>query len=157
MLSLIISSIKSLRRWLVGRANLYREAKLILIKIVLPSVPLHILAILNPAQVVLKKIVRAFAHVFWCVLDGNQKGSWIAWSNISKPIGYGSLGIRSLREVIKALHGMLVWSVITSNSIFAQFLKVKYIKNNDVSSFEVKAYHSSRDKLLDNRWSKFCS
>lgn len=57
--------------------------KLTLIKVVLSSTPLHILAVLKPTKVVIDQIEKIFSQFFWGDKEGKSKMIWIKWSRIT--------------------------------------------------------------------------
>lgn len=121
--------------------------KLTLIKSVLSSIPLYTLSILKPPQCVLNRLEKIFSLFFW---DENNK-IWIAWKKIAKPINEGGLGIRSLKEVMDALHAKLAWNIQTSASPFSEFMSAKYLRNPVVQGIS-KQYHSKLWKNICLRW-----
>ncbi|XP_058075727.1 uncharacterized protein LOC131224206 [Magnolia sinica] len=44
-------------------------------------------------------------------VEGKKKTQWVAWSKISRPIEEGGLGVRKLKEVLKALRRKMAWNV----------------------------------------------
>lgn len=119
---------------------LYMGGKIILIQSVLSALPIHILAVLKSPMKVLKRIEKAFSVFFGGDVDKKAKKSWIAWEFI-KPREEDGLGIKSLKEVMQALHAKLTWVALTTDSLLAQFMLAKYVSatGEAISAYSGKA------------------
>lgn len=107
--------------------------KLTLIQVVLGSVPIHILSVLKPPSKNLQSIEKLFSQFFWGEHGGKGKKAWISWKKVTKPREEGGLGIKALAEMMAALHTKLAWNVQTKDSLFAKFLKAKYLQGSGVT------------------------
>ncbi|XP_022883346.1 uncharacterized protein LOC111400141 [Olea europaea var. sylvestris] len=78
---------------------LSKEARLLLLKHVLTSIPLHLISCIKAPFSVIKVINRIFSDFFWGYADGKPKRKWVAWDKICMPFKEGGAGLRSLHEV----------------------------------------------------------
>lgn len=108
-------------------------ARLLLIKIVLSSIPIHILSILRGPKSVIVSLNRCFGNFFWGMKEGKPKKHWRAWDLLCKLVQEGGVGIRSLADVQKALHMKFAWKILTENSLRSRFFKGKYVESNHIS------------------------
>lgn len=70
---------------------------------VLSDLPLHLLFVLKPPMSIIHRIEQAFAHFFWGGGSGKNLKAWIKWSKISRPKEEGGIGLRYLKEMMKAM------------------------------------------------------
>ncbi|VFQ90414.1 unnamed protein product [Cuscuta campestris] len=68
--------------------------RLILIKHVLSSIPLHLMAVHSLPLEVIKLLHKKMASFLWGVKEGIQKHHWIKWNKVCLPKDQGGLGIR---------------------------------------------------------------
>ncbi|XP_058111300.1 uncharacterized protein LOC131254328 [Magnolia sinica] len=86
------------------KAKLLSQAgRTALIKHVLGSIPLHVLAAAEIPKQVLANLNQCFPRFFWGWSNGRRKLPWIAWKKIARPMEEGGLGIRNLQEVVNAM------------------------------------------------------
>lgn len=79
-------------------------SRILLVKHVLQSIPIHCLSILHTPKVVLAKLKNLLSTFFWGVKDGKPKKKWKKWDDLCKPIAEGGIGIRNLHEFQYSLH-----------------------------------------------------
>lgn len=92
--------IDSIHKRLMGWSGKFLSpgGRLLLIKHVLSSIPIHIFAALEPPLGIISAAEKNFSIFFWGSDDaGRRKRSWRAWSSITYPIDENGLGLRSLR------------------------------------------------------------
>ncbi|KAF5444244.1 hypothetical protein F2P56_036732 [Juglans regia] len=103
-------------------------ARLLLIKHVLGSIPIHLLSILQVPKSVIVSLNRCFGNFFWGMKEGKPKKHWRAWDGRCKPVQEGEAGIRNIAETQKELHMKFAWKILTENSQWSRFFKAKYVK-----------------------------
>ncbi|XP_042980144.1 uncharacterized protein LOC122310314 [Carya illinoinensis] len=108
-------------------------ARLILLKQVLQSIPIHCLSILHTPKGVIKKLERLFSTFFWGVRDGRSKKKWKAWEDLCRPVSEGGVGLRKLQEVHTSLHMKLVWNLLHGTSMWSKFFLAKYVRQKHIS------------------------
>ncbi|KAL3516660.1 hypothetical protein ACH5RR_023562 [Cinchona calisaya] len=72
------------------------EGKLVLIKHVLSSITLYLLAALQPPNLVLDQIDRILSNFFWGKDGEYPQRHWIAWKRICQPEECNGLGISAM-------------------------------------------------------------
>ncbi|XP_058071016.1 uncharacterized protein LOC131220059 [Magnolia sinica] len=90
---------------------LSQAGRLALIAYVLSGIPVHTLAAMVVPKKVLKDLEGMFANFFWGWREGSRKLHWKKWSSICFPKDEGGLGLRKLKDLMKALHLKLAWGV----------------------------------------------
>ncbi|OIT06788.1 putative ribonuclease h protein [Nicotiana attenuata] len=71
----------------------------ILIKHVLQSQPLHLLAAMVPPKTIFKQIEKYLARFYWGTTDGKQNYHWSSWANMCFSKEEGGIGLRRLTDV----------------------------------------------------------
>ncbi|CAH9117544.1 unnamed protein product [Cuscuta europaea] len=115
---------KKLNTW--NQKNLSQGGRLILIKHVLNSIPLHGLAVDSIPKRVIKILNSKMASFFWGYSSDKKKFHRIKWVNLCYPTEEGGLGIRSLTDIEKAFTLKLWWKWKTGKSIWTDFIKSRY-------------------------------
>jgi hypothetical protein len=125
-----------------------KGGKLILIKHVLSSIPIHSLTIFDIPKTVITKIHSILANFLWSKDTKNPSKRWISWKEIIKTKQEGGLGIRSIYDVILALRCKRVFRLLNSNNIWSNMMvnihghiTQKY-KNNKVPNRWVHLKHA---------------
>ena len=72
------------------------SGRLILVKHVLSSIPVHILAVTKVTDGVIKQIERLLCDFLWGVCEGKCKFQWVKWSTCTASLYEMGLGIRKL-------------------------------------------------------------
>ena len=102
------------------------SARALLIKHVLTSISIHLLAVLVSPRGVVVELVRLFAQS----LGGSQNSGlkhWTAWSQLCRPVEEGGVGFRSLETIIDAFSCKLWWLFRGGQSLWAQFMWGRYV------------------------------
>ncbi|XP_027072036.2 uncharacterized protein [Coffea arabica] len=99
-------------------------ARLILIRHVLTSIPVHLLAVLEPTRGAIWEIERMFARFFL----GDNHFHWCGWSKVCFPVEEGGLGVRSLQSISKAFSCKLWWRFHQQDSLWVRFLSSLYLR-----------------------------
>lgn len=125
--------------------------KLILIKHVLSSLPIHMLSVLNLPKGVFSALKGIFSNFLWGSTIENRKRKWISWRKICLPIEEGGLGIRWLSEVQNSLLMKFAWKILQGGSLWARFFSAKYVGDKHIfSSINLrKGYLGSRRGLCE--------
>ncbi|KAL3504062.1 hypothetical protein ACH5RR_033903 [Cinchona calisaya] len=76
--------------------------RLILIKHVLSSIPIHALFLMDPPKGVLYSMGRIVEDFFWGVSDHGKKRHWASWASLCAPTDENKLGLRSLQDIVEA-------------------------------------------------------
>lgn len=100
--------------------------KRMIVKHVLASLPIYLLAAASPPRAVIRRLHSIFARFFWGSNEGNAKHHWLSWSSLCKPLNEGGVGFRDLNDIYKALKFKLCWTLLHSDGLWASFLKAKY-------------------------------
>ncbi|XP_042964656.1 uncharacterized protein LOC122298876 [Carya illinoinensis] len=150
-----------IRRKLEGWQNRFLSSgtRLLLLRHVLASIPIHLLSVLHAPKAVMVVLKRLMSNFFWGSWNGKQKRHWVSWSKICSPIREGGLGLRKLEEVQESLFMKLAWNVLTGDSLWANFFKHKYVKNQHVTLVDQrkgtlfwKQIVGMFPKVLGNSW-----
>ncbi|XP_042950164.1 uncharacterized protein LOC122282278 [Carya illinoinensis] len=108
-------------------------ARLLLLKHVALSIPMHLLSVLSTPKTVVSSLNRLMSNFFWGSSNGKQKQKWVAWQKICSPTLEGGLGLRKLEEVQSSLFMKMAWNLLTQDSLWANSFKHKYCKGNHVT------------------------
>lgn len=126
--------------------------KVILIKHVLQSLPTHLLYIVTPPCIVLKKIQSLMDDFLWGWREYNKQYHWSSWKNLSFRIEEGGIGFRNLQDVIKAFHCKQWWIFRAKQSLCGEFLKAKYCqRSNPISKKSYTIYSLKWKQLMHNK------
>lgn len=98
----------------------------VLIKHVLASFPLHLLAVLAPLMGVLSQIERLFALFLWGQSQFGAEFHWISWCELCYPVNEGGMGFQSLKYLVKTFSCKLWWQFRCGESLWAEFIHAKY-------------------------------
>ncbi|XP_027060814.2 uncharacterized protein [Coffea arabica] len=102
--------------------------KLILIKHVLASVPVHLLSAAVVPSSVFSMIEKVCANFLWGSMAEKSKFHWIRWSQLCYPVEEGGVGFRRLRDVYRAFSCKLWWGFRTGASLWASYMQAKYCR-----------------------------
>ncbi|KAG6707971.1 hypothetical protein I3842_06G057300 [Carya illinoinensis] len=101
--------------------------KIILLKHVLSSMPIHILSVMNLLKGVFKAIKSIFSSFIWNSTDDKRKRKWVSWKNIFLLVEEGGLGIRSLADVQMSLSMKFAWKLLKGKLVWVKFFQKKYV------------------------------
>ena len=76
--------------------------KIVLIKHLLSSIPLHLLAGVSPPKSILATVERLFANFLWGTDESESKHHWICWKDLCAAKEEGGVGLRSMADVVNA-------------------------------------------------------
>ncbi|GLT71798.1 hypothetical protein SLA2020_437910 [Shorea laevis] len=108
-------------------------ARLLLIKHVLSSLPVHLLSVLPVPKQIFGKINRLFSTFFWGSSEGRPKRKWVSWESVCRPVDEGGVGIRNIMEVYSSLQSKFAWKFLSEDTLWSRFFKAKYVKNQHIS------------------------
>lgn len=74
----------------------------VLIKHVLQSQPVYLLAAMEPPKSIFLQIERYVSRFFWGTSEGKQRYHWSSWSKMCFPIEEGGTGFRRLKDIGEA-------------------------------------------------------
>ncbi|XP_027170927.1 uncharacterized protein LOC113770609 [Coffea eugenioides] len=151
-----------LGRILSGKSKLLSQGgKLVLIKYVLSSIPLHLLSATVLPVSVFSMIEKVCSNFLWGSNEGGPRYHWIRWDRLCFPTEEGGVGFRQLRDVYTAFSLKLWWKFRTGDSLWAKFLLAKYCRHSHPCQVEYNARASaiwkrltyvSRHAELSMRW-----
>nr|XP_009624722.1 uncharacterized protein LOC104115735 [Nicotiana tomentosiformis] len=84
--------------------------------------------VLDPPDNILEHLHKSFARFFWCTKEQGRSRHWAFWQKLCLPKEEGGLGFRSLLNVSRALFAKLLWRIITTKSLWYNFMCNKYRK-----------------------------
>ena len=117
--------------------------KIVLIKHVLASMPMHLMsAAVIPAKV-FKIIESSCSNFLWRSSTDDSKFHWIRWSHLCYPVEEGGVGFRRLRDVYQAFSCKLWWNFRTGSSLWASFMKAKYCGSLHPCQIELRTTDSA--------------
>ncbi|XP_058075745.1 uncharacterized protein LOC131224226 [Magnolia sinica] len=102
-------------------------ARLVLIKHVLSSIPIHLLSAINIPKSIIRSIDSSIVNFFWGSLAHGNKHHWISWEKICAPQQEGGLGIMRIEEVMRALRIKMAWNLLKGSSLWAGLFSAKYL------------------------------
>ncbi|VFQ95836.1 unnamed protein product, partial [Cuscuta campestris] len=117
---------------------LNQMGRLILIKHVLSSIPLHILAVQHMPKSVMDILNKKMQNFFWGYRDGKPKYHWKNWRSMCYPTIEGGLGIRHLEDIEAAYSTKLWWKLRNNGGIWGDYMRSKYC----IQSFSERATDS---------------
>ncbi|VFQ98469.1 unnamed protein product [Cuscuta campestris] len=108
--------------------TLNQMGRLILIKHVLSSIPLHILAVHTILKSIIHTLNRYMANFLWGQKEGSNKHHWVRWAQITKPEVEGGLRIKSLKDLQQAYTLKLWWKARNDIGIWGSYVRARYMK-----------------------------
>ncbi|XP_049359576.1 uncharacterized protein LOC125824269 [Solanum verrucosum] len=105
--------------------------RLTLVKHVLQSMPIHLLAAISPPVTIIKEIQSLMAYFFWGWRNDRKKYHWSSWNNLSFPYDEGGIGVRNLKDVCIAFQYKQRWVFRYKHTLWGDFLKAKYCERSN--------------------------
>ena len=99
--------------------------KIVLLKSVLSSMPIHLLAAASPPKGVIASLERVMTSFLWSSTDMGQKFHWLSWGELCRPHQESGIGVRSLAKVYDAFSIKLWWNFRLRRSLWAVFFVAK--------------------------------
>jgi hypothetical protein len=128
---LLVKIYKKIEGWKMR--YLSAGARLLLIKHVLSSLPVHLLSVLPVPKQIFGKINRLFSTFFWGASEGRPKRKWVSWDSVCRPVDEGSVRIRNIMDVYSSLQSKFSWKFLSEDTLWSRFFKAKYVKNQHIS------------------------
>ncbi|RAL52378.1 hypothetical protein DM860_007235 [Cuscuta australis] len=120
--------------------------RLLLIKHVLSSIPLHYMAVQSLPISIINLLHRNMANFFWGYNNGRPKHHWRSWESLCCTKEEGGIGIRNLKDLHQAYSLKLWWKAHKDDTLWARFIREKYIRRN-----------SYQEGLVDSpTWKRIC-
>ena len=116
--------------------------RVVLLKHVLSSLPIHLLAAASPPTRVLREVERVMAAFLWGTSEFGPRFHWMKWADLCRPYSEGGLGLRRLMEIYQAFSMKLWWNFIQGHSLWASFLAAKYCRDRHPCLAEERARSS---------------
>lgn len=109
---------------LVGWKNKFLSpgGRLILIKHVLSTIPIHVMAALDLPKGILDQLERIFSNFLWGKSDDSQRRVWRSWHRITFPFDENGLGIRKLHDVLSSFSCKLWWKWRTGSCLWSRYI-----------------------------------
>lgn len=101
--------------------------RITLTKAVLSSIPVHSMSTISLPASILDKLDKVSRSFLWGGTEEQRKPHLIAWNRVCLPKVKGGLGIRSSKDMNKALLGKVGWRLLhDKQSLWATVLRHKY-------------------------------
>ena len=102
--------------------------RVVLLKHVLSSMPIHLLAAATPPKGVLWELERSMAAFLWGESEHGPRFHWMKWEALCRPQEEGGLGLRRLSEVLQAFSMKLWWKFRQGLSLWALVMASKFCR-----------------------------
>lgn len=96
---------------------------------------------------VIQKVEKMCSNFIW-----KGKHHKIAWDKVCKPKKFGGLGLRNIRDISEVCKFKLFWKFLDGKSLWARWMRDKYLKNKKIWISKKENHHSYVWKnILDYR------
>ncbi|XXG84671.1 hypothetical protein AAC387_Pa10g2137 [Persea americana] len=116
--------------------------RLILIKHVISSLPIHLATIIPLLASTCNEIESKTRLFLWSGNAHHRKIHYVSWATVTLPKAEGGLGIRKISEVNTASFIKLGWHASTANSFWSIWFKNRYFKYQPIWSSDNTIYGS---------------
>ncbi|CAI9117200.1 OLC1v1018546C1 [Oldenlandia corymbosa var. corymbosa] len=96
--------------------------RLMLIRYVLSSMPLHVFSVIPPPKSVIRAMEARCQKFLWEGSSEAKKRHWRSWERVTFLVHENGLGLRSFQDVISALTSKLWWKLKNNKGIWSAFL-----------------------------------
>lgn len=139
--------IDSIRLRLVGWKKNFVSftGRLILVKYVLSSIPMHIALVtplLSRTCLLIERLMRNF---LWFADPIKSRSNYVRWETICQPKSEGGLGLRRLKGINDACLLKLGKTAVKDSSLWANWFRARYRRNNSI-------WHPSNPKNGSTIW-----
>nr|XP_027122067.1 uncharacterized protein LOC113739011 [Coffea arabica] len=124
------------------------EYSALLIKHVLSSMPIHIVAVLEPPRGVVSDLEQLFARFFWEESEFGAKRHWVKWEKLCFLVEKGGVNFRSLQAIVEAFSCKLWWMFRRGQSLWAQFIRARYFGSLHPNQGPISAQLSASCKRI---------
>ncbi|XP_026399415.1 uncharacterized protein LOC113295281 [Papaver somniferum] len=121
----IVEMLQKLLAGWMGKILAFSD-RLVLVKSVFCSIPIHNMSVYRRPSAVVKECERIIKNFLWSGDPTVKKLVTIKWDEVCAPMEEGGLGIRILEVVNKALLLKLLWRIETEDKEWTRFMKEKY-------------------------------
>lgn len=153
--------LKKVKKKVAGWKNslLSHGARLILMKHTLASMPIYLLSSVYVPKRVLHQLKTIMTDFFWGEAEGKVKRKWVSWDSLCLPLEEGGLGLRDLTLMSYCFRLKSLWRVLSSDSLWACFMRHKYLNENTPLALQTLSTGASmfwkecfrwKETLLDN-------
>jgi hypothetical protein len=109
-----------------------------LIKSVLSSLPMYMMSFFSLPNGVLKKLDYFRSRFFWQGNENKRKYRLAKWNILCQPQDQGGLGILDLNMMNTALLSKWLYKLLTSDGMWQQLLRNKYVGSKPLSHVQLK-------------------
>lgn len=102
-----------------------------LIKLVLQSYSVYTLTSTLIPEAIIRRMESLMAQFLWTV-KCEARTHWVSWSSICYPTSEGGLGFRRIEQIKDRLHANLLWLILIGGSMWAKFMRAKYLNCEQV-------------------------
>ncbi|XP_027062955.1 uncharacterized protein [Coffea arabica] len=100
--------------------------KIILIKHVLSSIPIYLLAAGVMPKNIFHMTEQVCANFLWGTTKESRRFHWVGWRDLCFPLEEGGIGFRSIDDTYRAFSCKLRWTFRQNLSLWAMFMRAKY-------------------------------
>ncbi|KAI0511688.1 hypothetical protein KFK09_012320 [Dendrobium nobile] len=122
--------------------------RMVLIKHVLCSIPIYLMHTISPTNYICNKMETIFNKFLWGCKGDKRSIIWSSWSNCAGIKEEGRLGFRTFADMTKTFSHKLWFSFRSNNSLWANFMNVKYCSHYHPLSCSYKPGDSANWKRL---------
>nr|XP_027072034.1 uncharacterized protein LOC113696849 [Coffea arabica] len=126
------------------------EGKVVLLRSVLSSIPIYLLAAASLPRRVFALLEKVMADFLWGSTDLGPKFHWISWGDLCRSKEEGGIGVRSMAKVYDAFSIKLWWNFRQKHYLWVEFLTAIYNKGLHLCLDEGVPSQSSM-------WRRLCS
>ncbi|XP_060216639.1 uncharacterized protein LOC132644099 [Lycium barbarum] len=112
--------------------------KVVLITNVLMSMPIHLFLAIKPPKCVINDLHKIFARFFWNNSEKGRRRHWSSYLNLCMQKEEGGVGFRCIFDVSKALCAKLWWKFRTTNTLWENYMWIKYCKRHSPQNVQWK-------------------
>ncbi|XP_071923161.1 uncharacterized protein [Coffea arabica] len=126
--------------------------KIILIKHVLSSIPIHLLATGVMPKSIFQMIERVCANFLSGTTEESRRFHWVRWRDLCFPPKEGGVGFRSIDDTYRAFSCKLWWTFRQNLSLWPMYMRAKYCHDTYPCQVALRSPISARwRRMLDVR------
>ncbi|XP_075088224.1 uncharacterized protein LOC142170259 [Nicotiana tabacum] len=107
---------------------IFAGGRAILVKSVLYSLSMHIMAAIDPPKTTLNHIEKVISNFFWGEFEGRPKHHWFSWKSLCYSQEEGSAGFRSTHDICLTFAAKNWWRLRSQQSLWRECIEAKYCK-----------------------------
>lgn len=116
------------RGFQVGRLKLSFPGRLVLVKHVLASMPIHIAMVLPLPKSVCNMIESCMKNFLWSASKSERRANFVSWGKVCLPKQEGDLDIRRAHERNAACFIKMGWKALSSASLWTKWFSFRYLR-----------------------------